>query len=636
MAAPAAAVAQQDAFTLEGLIVTASPTVRSVDAVANHVTLLSGDRLHALGVRSLADALRDVPGLTVVRGGSFGSVTSVFVRGAESDHTLVLVDGVQVNQAGGGFDFEAVGTDNVERVEIVRGPASALYGSDAIAGVIHVITRTGRGAPTASLSWNAGSFGRRDWASTFQAGTARAGYSVSLSRRTSDGVLAFNNGHAATIASGMARLRPDDRTEVRVSMRLTDREYHFPTDGAGAVVDRNAFTYEDALIGTIGVSRSLSERVTLEARVGVHDTDGGTDDAQDGPADTLGFFGFTSLNDFLRATADVRAHVTLPGGVATLGYEFEQERQRSFTASESEFGPSSGRSQSRRNNHAAYAHVSGGADAIAISLGVRGEENERFGRSGSWQLGVSWLAVPRLGTRLRASAGSAIKEPTFFENFATGFAVGNPELAPERSRSWEVGAEQPLAGDRLVARATWFQQSLRDLIQYTFTPPEPGGPNYFNIAAAGARGLEVDVDGRFGRSSVGASWTWLKSEVVDAGFDDGAGATFVAGEPLLRRPAQQLAVRAGMAIAGFDARGTYAVTGSRSDRDFSTFPATPVDLTSYGLLTLGVTWAASGSLELEVRGENLLDADYQEVFGFPAPGRGLYIGGRLGLGGLNE
>src|SRR5688572_15590773 len=137
-AQPVAGQSQSNPFVLDGLVVTASPTPRALAAVAQHVTILDGRTLEARGLVAFADALRGVAGVDVVRSGSFGAVTSVFLRGGESDYTLVLVDGVQVNQSGGSFDFASLTTQNIERIEIVRGPNSALYGSDAVAGVIHV------------------------------------------------------------------------------------------------------------------------------------------------------------------------------------------------------------------------------------------------------------------------------------------------------------------------------------------------------------------------------------------------------------------------------------------------------------------------------------------------------------------
>jgi vitamin B12 transporter len=633
------AAAQVDVFSLDGLVVTAAPTAREEEAIASHVTVLDGERLRALGFRSLADALRDVAGLHVVRGGSFGATTSVFLRGGESDYALVMVDGVQVNTAGGGFDFAGLTTDNIERVEIVRGPASALYGSDAVSGVIHVITRVGRGTPTASVSYEGGTFGRQDWSAEFQAGTNRAGYSVSASRRTSDGILDFNNGSVNTTVSGLARIQPDDRTDVQVALRISDREYQFPTDGSGAVVDQNAFTFEDGFTTRLSVLRALSELVSLEALVGLNQTNGGTDDAPDGPADTLGFYAFSSLNGFKRTTGEVRAHVDLGAGVLTAGYEYEQERQRSFTESLSAFGPLNGRSESERRNYAGYLHATGAFSALAFNLGGRLEDNQRFGRFLTWQAGAAWAASQSVGTRLRASVGTAIKEPTFFENFATGFAVGNPDLDPEQAFSWEVGVEQPLFENRLRLGATFFDQAYEDLIQFTFSPPNPGDPNFFNIAAATSRGVELDGDFDFGPASAGGTWTWLDTEVTDAGFDSGDGATFVKGEALLRRPGAAFALRLGASSAQVDVRADLSVVGERSDRDFSTFPATPVVLAGYTLLAIGGEWRVTEAREgrpgfsVQLRAENLLAEDYQEVFGFRTPGRGVYLGGRVSFGG---
>lgn len=636
---PCAAVAQADVFSLEGLVVTASPTLRAADAVASHVTVLSGEDLRANGVRSLSEALRSVPGVGVVQNGSFGATTSIFLRGGESDHTLVLVDGVQVNQAGGGFDFAWLTTDNVERVEIVRGPSSALYGSDAVAGVIHVITRTGRGPPRGDLTFEAGSYGRRDLSADFQAGTDRAAYSASLSKRTTDGVLAFNNGHALTVLSGSARLRPDDDTRVGVTVRLTDSEYRFPTDGSGAVTDTNALTFADATSAQITMSHALNRFVTVDAALGLNETDGGTDDQQDGAADTLGFYGFTSLDHFRRASGELRSHVRFDRGVLTVGFEAEEESQRSFTESASEFGPSSGRSESQRTNRALFLHGTGEIAGVSFNVGGRTEDNERFGTIGTWQAGVSWLASRRLGTRLRAQVGTAIKEPTFFENYATGFAVGNPDLDPERSLAWEVGVGQELLRGALTARATFFDQAFEDLIQYTFMPPAPGDPNYYNIAAATSRGMEVDVALRTGAFEGGLAWTWLDTEVTDAGFDQGAGATFVTGEPLLRRPQNTLGLSASV-VAGARVHvfARLSVLGARGDRDFSTFPATPVALPRYEVLSIGGDWTVLESeagrprLSITVRADNVLDERYQEVLGFQAPGRGLYVGVSAGLG----
>ncbi len=643
---PSVAAAQQDAFSLDGLVVTTSPTPRAAAAVASHVTVLDGADLRERGFTSVADALRDVSGVNVAMGGSFGSVTSVFLRGGESDYTLVLVDGVQVNQPGGSFDFASLTTDDVERIEIVRGPSSALYGSDAVSGVIQIITRTGRGPLSASGRVETGSYSepRGDvvdgvrWSTAVAGGGPRSSYGVSLARDVTDGLLAFNNRSLNTVLSGSARLLPDERTRVDLTLRVADRRYHFPTDGAGLVVDRNAFTYTDETLAHVGLARTVSRRLTLEALLGMSETDGGTDDAQDDPADTLGFYASNSLDHFRRATAELRAHVSLGAATLTGGWEVEQEHQRSATESMSEFGPSSGRSESSRFNRAVFVHARGQGEGVAFTAGGRLEDNERFGTQATWEAGLSGV-LPGLGARLRGSVGTAIKEPTFYENYATGFARGNPELDPERSIEWEVGLERELLDGAAAVRATYFRQRFQDLIQYTSAPPSPTDPNFFNVAAARASGVETELDVDAGPVRAGASWTWLHTEVTDAGFDSGSGAAFVKGEPLLRRPSESLAMHATARLGeGSHVDTRLSFEGSRDDRDFTTFPATPVELRRYALWSVGGAWrvlpalARRPDVTLSVRAENLLDQRYHEVYGFPAPGRQLYVGLAVGVG----
>lgn len=622
--------AQGDPIRLEGLVVTGSPTPRPFSSVSTHVTVLDGKELRARGLWTVKDALREVPGVDVAQSGSFGALTSVFMRGGESDYVLVLVDGVQVNQPGGAFDFASLTMASVERIEVVRGPSSSWFGSDAVAGVVHVITRQGSGSPRGSLEVLQGSHGRRDATATASGGSDRAGYSVTLTRRGSDGIQELNNASRHTVLSGSMRFRPDGSTDGRLSVRLSDRRYHYPTDGAGSPTDRNSYTYEDGSVVGLSLARNLSNRFEVRASIGVSESDGGVDDAPDDPSDTLGFFGFSSLDHVHRASGDIRATLRVGQGALTLGGELEEERQRSFTESLSEYGTSSGRSEYARWNRAAYGHAYLDMATLALDAGVRLEDNQRFGRLATWEVGGA-LPVGGGATRIRGSVGRGIKEPTFVENYATGFATGNPELEPERSLGWEVGVERLLGYGR--ASATYFHQNFRGLIQYTASPPSPTDPNFYNVAEAESRGLELEADARWGGWTASASWTWLDTRVLDAGFDSGPGASFVTGGRLLRRPE-----RSGSARLSYDRPlGTFTVqllhVGAREDRDFATFPASEVVLPAYAILSIGGQLRVTDRLMLTVRGENLGDRAYEEVFGFRAPGRGLYAGARFEIGG---
>ncbi len=629
---------QGPGYVLDGLVVTGVPQPRAESAMSATVTVLDGIELRALGVTRVIDALRTVPGLAFAEGGSFGGVASLFVRGAESDYVQVLVDGVQVNQPGGAFDFSGLTTDNVQRIEVLRGPASALYGSDAVGGVIHIITQSGAGAPTGGVSIRGGSYGRREWSLDLRGGTETVSYGFAVSDNHTDGILEFNNAFNNRALSGVVRLLPDDRSRIELSARTGGRAFHFPTDGSGNVVDENAFSYADEITLGLDVARQLSSRVRLELALSSYESDGGTDDAIDTPADTLGFYAFTSLNSLRRTRARAQGHVLFgEATTGTVGIELSDQEQRSFSESMSQFGPSNGESQNQRSNRAGFVHLISDVASLSVNAGMRVEDNELFGRSATWQVGASWPYAT--SGRVRGTAGTGIKEPTFFENYASGFAVGNPDLDPERSTSWEIGVEQDVFGGALQISGTWFDQGFRDLIQYTFSPPNPGDPNYFNIAEASARGFEAGVLMTSGSLTASGDVTWLDTEVIDSGFDAGEGATFVEGKRLLRRPHAVLGGSVGYRVDGrATLRASVRQIGEREDRDFSTFPATPVILQAYTLLSAGgefalLNGAAGASLALTLRADNLLAAEYQEVFGFAAPGRQLYVGARVGLGG---
>lgn len=628
-------LAAQEPVELEGLVVTANRWAQPRWTVASHVTVLEGDDLERAGVRFVADALRRAAGLAVARNGSFGAVTSVFLRGGESDHVLVLVDGVRVNEPGGRFDFGALAADNVERIEIVRGPGSALYGSGAVSGVVHVFTRRGApGGPRASAAFGGGSYGARKWLGQLTGGTPALSYAFSLGRTDTDGILAFNNAFRRTTVTGRVHGRPGGRTDAVVALRYEDRRFQYPTDGAGAVVDRNAHTFGDALSVSVDAGHRWTDAFETRATMSLHDSDGGTRDVSDGPADTLGFYGFRSLDDVRRATVDARA-AWRPGDGGTVlaaGWELEQQSIRGFNQSMSQYGTSSGSTDNERWNRAAYAQLSWARGGLALNGGGRAEDNERYGTALTWRAGAVWRASEASATRLRAQIGSGIKAPSFSEVYATGFVTGNPDLKPERSTGVEAGLDQELAGGAARVSLTAFRHGYRDLIQYMSSPPVAGAPNFYNVAKARSRGVEAEAAVTTARFALTGSYSWTDAKVVEPGFaDDG---------PLLRRPAHALAATASTRVAGRLALDLIARrVGERADMDFASWPAAPVTLPAHTLLDLSVgldvATATRGrpGLELTLRAENLLDEDYQEAWGFRAPGRAFYVGGRMALGG---
>ena len=608
MATPLAAQQPDTVIRLEPVVVTATLVPTPSGAVPAAVTVLSGDALRAHGVRTVADALRLVPGASVVESGSFGSQTSLFLRGGESDYVKVLIDGVPQNLPGGSFDFANLTTADVERIEIVRGPTSVLYGSDAVTGVIQIFTRTGRGAPHGQLGLGGGTYGS-EWASGDMAGgVGPLSYGVSLSRFTSDGLYAFNNEYRDGVASARLRYTPDARTDAALSARYTDGVFHFPTDGGGQPVDSNQSTTERGPSLGVDVSRTLSARAALHANVGWQEAQNRYDDA------TYAFHGKDVTRRLVTgARADLRPGAS--GAVLTVGAEYEHESQSGSSLD-----------TTRRNSAVLAQLLTGAAGPVALTLGARVDDNQQFGTHATGRAGVVWRLDER--TRAHAAAGTAFKEPTLLENFGTSsFAKGNPDLKPEQSASWEVGLEHTPPGTRVTAAVTYFHERFRELVQYSGAPLGPDSTNFYNVPGARVQGIEVGLQGTLGRAmTLEVSYTYLESR--DS-----------AGQRLQRRPTNAGSVRLGYALAERGNVSLAAVfTGDRADYDYAAFPAVPVTLPPH----TRVDWAGSYALgrgrgpwpdfTLTARVENLLNARYQDVKNFPARGRTLLFGGAVNVG----
>ena len=257
--APASLLAQQEdePYQLPDIVVSAAQVPIRPDAVSATMTVLSGAELRASGVHLVQDALRQVPGAQLLQTGSFGGVTSLFLRGGESDYVKVLVDGVPVNDAGGSFDFATLTLDGVDRVEIIRGPASVTHGSDAVTGVVNIITRSG-GGRLATVSARAGTFGTRETNAGMRGGSSTLGWSLAGSLAGTDGTYDFNNDWSNGALAVRLDARPDAATAAWVTGRYGRNTFHFPTDGSGIPADSNQFSRGRSLQLGAGAARQLT------------------------------------------------------------------------------------------------------------------------------------------------------------------------------------------------------------------------------------------------------------------------------------------------------------------------------------------------------------------------------------------
>ena len=595
----------QDTVTLSPVTVTATRLPIARERTPAAITVITGAELRARGITRLTDALRDVPGASVVQSGSFGSQTAFFLRGGESDYTKVLIDGVPLNDAGGAIDLAHLSVADVDRIEVVRGPASVLWGSDAVTGVIQIFTKHASRSRL-DLSARGGTYATRDATGNVTIVRGITSFAAAASSHETDGVLDFNNGYRNRQASAGFRLEPAARGALRAMVRHSDATYRYPTDFLGTPVDSNQYRREKRLVAGLEATTPLSERATLRVTGGTNELDAVSDNQVDRPGD----FAYHDESEGSRRVVDGRVDVSLPlDATLTTGAEWTRQRERNTSNFEAS-----------RINRGYYVQLLAGRGAPWVAtVGTRLDDNEKFGTfvtsraSGAWRFAT--------GTRARATVGTAFKEPAFAEVFNTSFTRGNAALEPERSRSVELSLEQELFADRTTIAVTWFDQRFRDRVDFIAFPPDSSVFGTFaNIGRATATGVELEASVRTSTGlAVSAAYTYLDTEITKDDFGR-------EGQRLLRRPMHTASATLSYAAG----RGSLAVTahrvGSRHDVGYVRLPwYSTFDIAG----ELRVAQGRGADVALTLRLENAFDAAYEAILNYRAPGRTLLLGGRL-------
>ncbi|MCC7412840.1 MAG: TonB-dependent receptor [Gammaproteobacteria bacterium] len=620
---------------LETLIVTASRATLPAPAVASSVTVIDAEAIAAGESAFLADLLRGTPGVSVNRSAGPGGLTQLRVRGAEADQVLVLVDGVEANDiaVGGQFNFTHLLAVGTERVELVRGAQSSIWGADALAGVINVVTAKGEGPPAATAFYSAGSFATRDFGGSAGTGDARYNVAVHGRRLDSGGTNSARRGSEddgyenGTVAL-RAGLTPLPGVSLDVVLRHIDARFEYdptpfpafiPADGDQATEVAQTFARATAAFELFDGAWKHAWTVALARSDNDNFTRGREESSSVGEK-----LKFEYLSDVTFVTPAI-------GAAHGLSFVLEHE-QEDFTqrGAVTAFG-NPNQDQDAGNRGYALEYRLALRERLYVSAAVRRDVNELFADATTWRANASWLASAT--TRLRASYGTGAKNPTFTERF--GFTpdtfFGNPALEPETSTAWEFGVTQTLAQERIAIGVSYFDERLRNEINgFVFDP------------ALGAFGgfTAVNVDGHSERNGVEAtvrvepiaplrlavSYTWLDATEPDA----------TGGQAReIRRPQHSAGINLDYRFAGDRARVHAGVhySGVQDDFDFAAFPAARVRLDDYVLVSAAARYRLSPRLALFARGENLLGQDYEEVFGFPAAGRAGYLGVEVSLGG---
>ncbi|MBA3340981.1 MAG: TonB-dependent receptor [Gemmatimonadaceae bacterium] len=632
-----------DTARLTPVVVSATKTPASRASLTQSVTVLSGDDLRARGITRVTDALREIPGAAIVQNGSFGSVSTLFLRGGESRYTKVLIDGVAVNAPGGFFDLSHLTTDNVDRIEVVRGPASVVYGADAVTGIVQIFTRQGSGPASFTAEARAGTYGARDAGLTLGGAYGRARYSVAGGHHATDGLFSFNNQYYNGTLSGSASYAFVSGAAAGLSGRYTTAEYHYPTDFTGAPVDSNAYRVQHRLTVGFDGSAQLTKGVTARALLGSNEVTDLTEDI------AVPFGSTTERHSALtsrsyRRSAEGRLLFALPASASlNVGAEYMRERESSTNAE----GPVGGVAApistfvAERSNRAAYAELLGAlVSRASYTLAGRLDDNSDYERFATYRAGVSVSVLA--ATRFRASVSTAFNAPAFNQLRPTLYTTGSPGLAPERTRSFEIGMEQSLLAGAAKITANYFNQRFSDLIQYL-----PGGPpnflgGYANLTGAQSNGYDVELEvAPISGFSATAGYTHATPRVT--ALSEAYSGDLRVGQSLIRRPTHSgnTTVRYGRSGIGF-LSATASYIGRRPDLDFNQFPSPTVTLPAYTKLDVAGSVDIIRSkprrsrrsvLALTARFENALDAEYEDALHFAAPGRIVLIGARF-TGGL--
>lgn len=572
------------------ITVTADRLEEPVTDKTDAITVITREEIETQQWHYVNDALRQVPGLVLAQSGSPGKVTSVFLRGAGSSQVLVMLDGVPLNSPYfGGINFEDLTTDNIERIEVIKGPQSPLYGSDSIGGVIQIFTRRGSGPAQIHAGFEGGSFQTFREKAGISGGENNVNYSLEFSRQDSDGILQ-NDEFNETVFSGRAGYNWNNGNSIDFTGHIFDSNAGLPFDFVllPALLqnqDTNTKLFSTNFGHHSGNLMNLNVLFTVADRDYHYENPENTFAPIQDNASTS--YQITFQNDFQLSETNT----------LSAGYEYEHE---SVEASDSN-GPSL---DQIIENHGLFVQEKLEIQRFILTAGARYDHFNSFGDTVNPRIGVAYKIAESF--KLRGSYGRGFRAPSAGD-LAFPF-YGNPNLKPEKSESWEVGVDHYL-GSRTTISGSWFHNDYTDLVTFD--------PNTFiagNVAEAMTQGLELSASVQYGSWNLWGGYTYLDSEDKTTGLQ------------LFRRPKHFGNFRIAYLQPKWSASFSMIAYSERLETDFTAFPSVNVFNPGYSKSDIAFHYQIIPSLRLKARVENLFDKEYQEILGFPAPGIGAYAG----------
>jgi vitamin B12 transporter len=619
------AVAQSSPLILDPIVVSPTTIPTPASQIGSSVTVITADDIAREQRRTLPDILTSVPGLNVVQTGGPGGQTALFMRGTNSNHVKVLLDGIDIGDPStpnGAVDLAHILASDIDRIEVLRGPQSGLYGANAIGGVISITTKKGQG-PAKATGWvEGGSMGTFNQSAGLSGSKDRFDYSFNVTHlRSTDipvtpgyvlppGQKANPNSYDNLTLSGRVGAQVNDSLKINLIGRYIDARLLYSNDDTtifpfAPFPSRSEYNNND-FYGRAEAVWSLWDGQFVNT-FGVNFTDyHRTNQDPNGTPQSIYNGTRTSLN--WRGNIEV-----MPGQTVVLGFEREDDR-----ADSSAFGtfPVVGPLDysAKTGNTAGFVELQSRlSEQLSVVANARLDDDDQFGSHATWRVAPAFI-VPGTQTKLKASYGTGFKAPTLYELYGIGdFGyVGNPSLKPEISEGYDAGFEQPLFGGRVRFGATYFHNNITDLIQNTFVPVF----TYVNIGKAQTYGVETFVDAQLASNlRVHADYTYTKARDLVNDTDLTRRPKHRADLKVMYQPIEPLTVSA-----------TVVYVGSWLDFDRPGLLLVPAPAPAYTVVNLAADYVINPQVTLFGRIDNLFDKHYENPVGWLQPGFAAYVG----------
>ena len=609
--------------TYDELVITAFRTPSQLDAIGSAYSVITAEDIENRQALTVSDLLRTIPGVEVDRSGPVGTQTALRIRGGESNHTLVVIDGVVVNDESQGsiYNFADLLTTDIERIEVIRGAQSALWGSEAISGVINIITKKGSGDTNVTANLEGGSFNTTKAGGSVSGGTDRYDYRLSASKFNTEGtdidLSSDKDGYENSRLSLNGSYRPTDKVEINASVNHTNSTTEF--DNCTLVFattdmceSENDFTY--ASMQAIHNSFDYRFQNSLKTTFKYIDHENFADNSKTS-AQSSTEYNVTLQSSMFFETPQIFDAVH----AFTVAYEFESTETKSFN--NGTFGVTAGVDQKNNTNSFVAEYRLSLYERLHLSASGRHDNQSIYDNFDTYRTTAAYV-IPETGSRIHASYGIGFKNPTISDTssvFGTTF-LGNPNLTPEKSRTWDAGIEQAFFNERIVIDATYFQERLEDEISTNFFPPTFTTAETVNLSGISKRrGYELSLSAYItDKTEMSASYTY-----TDSTQDQNGTGTFTRE---IRRPPHISSVNLNHRFYQDRANVNIGMFHNSDDLDFGNR-----FIKQYTLVNLAASFDVTKYVNLHARIDNLTNQIYESPLGFFSSGFAAFAGVNISL-----